>query len=126
MSNQPVETVSTAGDKVKVFLAVGALVAGVVGFFVLVGQPTIVRAGALVGGLVVALLIGMTSAPGRDFLVFAKEAWRETKKVVWPSRKEAGQLTLIVFAFVVVMAIFLWSADWLIEFVLYDLILGWR
>ena len=126
MSNHPVETVSTAGDKVKVALAIGALIAGVVGFFVLVGQPTIVRAGALLGGIVVALLIAAASAPGRDFLGFAKESWRETKKVVWPSRKEAGQLTLVVFAFVVVMAIFLWCADWLIEFMLYDLILGWR
>lgn len=126
MSNHPVETVGTAGDKVKVALAIGALIAGVVGFFALVGQPTIARVGALVAGLVVAVLIAVTSAPGRDFIGFAKESWRETKKVVWPSRKEAGQLTLVVFAFVVMMAVFLWCADWLIEFVLYDLILGWK
>jgi preprotein translocase subunit SecE len=126
MANQPVETVSTSGDKIKVALAVGAVIAGVVGFFVLAGQPTIVRAAALAGGLLAAIVIAWTSTPGRDFLLFAKDAVRETKKVVWPTRKEAIQLTGIVFAFVVVMAIFLWGADKLIEFVLYDLILGWR
>lgn len=126
MSNHPVETVSTSGDKLKVALAIGAVVAGVVGFFVLAGQPTIVRVAALAGGLLVAIAIAWTSTPGRDFLMFAKESVREVKKVVWPTRKEALQLTGIVFAFVVVMAIFLWGADKLIEFVLYDLILGWR
>jgi preprotein translocase subunit SecE len=126
MSNQSVQTVSTTNDKFKVVLAVVALVAGVVGFFYLAGQPTLVRAAALVVGLLISAGIAYTSAAGRDFLNFAKEAVRETKKVVWPTRKEATQITLIVFAFVVVMAIFLWGTDKILEFVLYDLILGWK
>jgi preprotein translocase subunit SecE len=126
MSNHPVETVSTPGDKIKVVLAIGAVVAGVVAFYYLVGQPAIVRAAALAGGLLLGVLIASLSTPGREFLIFAREAVRETKKVVWPTRKEALQLTGVVFAFVVVMAIFLWGADKLIEFVLYDLILGWK
>ena len=107
MSNQSVQTVSTTNDKFKVVLAVVALIAGVVGFFVLTGKPTLVRAAALVVGLLISAGIAYTSAAGRDFLNFAKESVRETKKVVWPTRKEATQITLIVFAFVVVMAIFL-------------------
>jgi preprotein translocase subunit SecE len=67
-----------------------------------------------------------TSATGRDFLGFAKESVRETKKVVWPTRKEATQITGIVFAFVLVMAIFLWGTDKIIEVLLYDVILGWK
>jgi preprotein translocase subunit SecE len=126
MSNQSVQTVSTTNDKFKVVLAVVALVAGVVGFFYLAGQPTLVRAAALVVGLLISAGIAYTSAAGRDFLNFAKEAVRETKKVVWPTRKEATQITMIVFAFVVVMAIFLWGTDKILEFVLYDLILGWK
>lgn len=126
MSNQSVQTVSTTNDKFKVVLAVVALVAGVVGFFYLAGQPTLVRAAALVVGLLISAGIAYTSAAGRDFLNFAKEAVRETKKVVWPTRKEATQITLIVFAFVVVMAIFLWGTDKILEFVLYDIILGWK
>jgi len=51
---------------------------------------------------------------------------REVKKVVWPTRKEAGQMTGYVFAFVFVMALFMWLTDKTLEWVLYDLILGWR
>ncbi|WP_334190557.1 preprotein translocase subunit SecE [Noviherbaspirillum sp.] len=126
MSNQPVETVTTSSDKIKVALAIFAVVAGIVGFYVLSGQPTIVRAAALVGGLVAAVALAWTSTSGREFIGFSKEAVRETKKVVWPTRKEALQMTGIVFAFVVVMALFLWGTDKLLEFVLYDLILGWK
>ena len=126
MSNQSVQTVSTTNDKFKVVLAVVALIAGVAGFFILAGRPTLVRAIALVVGLLISAGIAYTSAAGRDFLNFAKEAVRETKKVVWPTRKEATQITMIVFAFVLVMAIFLWGTDKILEFLLYDVILGWK
>ena len=126
MSNQPVQTVGASGDKVKVALAILAAIAGVVGFYVLSDKATAIRAAALVGGLIVAIAIAWTSTPGRDFLNFSKEAVRETKKVVWPTRREALQMTAIVFGFVVVMAIFLWGTDKLLEVVLYDLILGWK
>jgi preprotein translocase subunit SecE len=128
MSNQSVQTVSTSNDKFKVALAAIATIAGVVGFFILKGQnkPGFMCAGALVAGLVVAVLLLWTSATGRDFLGFAKEAVRETKKVVWPTRKEATQITMVVFGFVLVMAIFLWGTDKILEFLMYDVILGWK
>jgi preprotein translocase subunit SecE len=126
MSNHPVETVSASSDKVKIALAVFAAIAGVIGFYLLADKPTVARAGVLLAGLVVAIAIAWSSTPGRDFLNFAKEAIRETKKVVWPTRKEALQITALVFAFVLVMAIFLWGTDKLLEFLLYDLILGWK
>ncbi|GAB2880823.1 preprotein translocase subunit SecE [Pseudoduganella ginsengisoli] len=126
MSNQSVQTVGTSNDKFKVVLAVVAAIAGVAGFFILAGQPTLVRAIALVVGLLISAGIAYTSSSGRDFLNFAKESVRETKKVVWPTRKETTQITMIVFAFVLVMAVFLWGTDKLLEFVLYDVILGWK
>jgi preprotein translocase subunit SecE len=126
MSNQPVQTVGASGDKIKIVLAIVAAVAGVVGFYVLSDKTTAVRAAALVGGLLVAVAIAWTSTSGRDFLNFSKEAVRETKKVVWPTRKEAMQMTAIVFGFVLIMAIFLWGTDKILEVVLYDLILGWK
>jgi preprotein translocase subunit SecE len=126
MSNQSVQTVSTPGDKLKIALAVVAAVAGVVGFYYLTGKPALMRAGALVAGLIVSAGILWTSAAGRDFLNFAKESVRETRKVVWPTRKEATQITGIVFAFVVVMAIFLWATDKTLGWILYDLVLGWK
>ena len=126
MSNQPVQTVTTSADKAKLVLAACAIVAGIVGFYVLAGQTTLVRAAALVGGLALSVAFGWTSQLGRDFAGFARESVRETKKVVWPSRKEAMQITGVVFGFVVLMAIFLWGTDKILEFVLYSLILGWR
>lgn len=126
MSNQPVQTVGASADKIKVVLAALVAIAGVVGFYVLSDKPTIVRAAALVGGLLVAVAIAWTSASGRDFVNFSKEAVRETKKVVWPTRKETLQMTAIVFGFVLVMALFLFGTDKLLEVVLYDLILGWK
>ena len=126
MANQTVQTVSTSNDKIKIGLAVLATIAGVVGFYYLSDKPALVRAGALVAGLAIAVLLLWASATGREFLSFAKEAVRETKKVVWPTRKEATQITAIVFAFVLVMAIFLWGADKILEFLLYDVILGWK
>ena len=126
MANQPVQTVNTSGDKMKVGLAICAAVAGVVGFYLLAGQSTLVRSLALVAGLLVGIGLLWTSLSGQGFLAFAKEAVRETKKVVWPTRKEAMQITAIVFGFVLVMAMFLWGTDKILEFVLYDLILGWK
>ena len=124
MSNQSVQTVSTSNDKYKVILAILAVVAGVAAFYVLAKQPTYVRVAALIAGLLLAVVLAWTSDAGREFVSFAKEAVRETKKVVWPTRKEAGQITAVVFGFVLVMAIFLWGTDKLLEFLLYDVVLG--
>ena len=63
---------------------------------------------------------------GRSSVAFGRDAVREVKKVVWPERKEAMQITAYVFAFVVVMAVFLWLTDKTLEWVFYDLILGWK
>ena len=126
MSNQSVQTVSTSNDKIKVVLAIAIAIVGVIGFYYLSDKPALVRAGALVAGLAFAVLILWTSSTGRDFLNFAKEAVRETKKVVWPTRREATQITGIVFAFVLVMAVFPWGTDKTLEFLLYDVILGIR
>lgn len=126
MSNNSVETVGGMGDKIKVALGVCAVIAGVVGFYLLADKSAPVRAGVLVAGLVLAVLFLWTSVQGRDFINFAKESVRETKKVVWPTRKEAMQITAVVFGFVLIMAIFLWGTDKLLEFLLYDVILGWK
>jgi preprotein translocase subunit SecE len=126
MSNLPVETVGASGDKAKVILAVCAVIAGIFGFYFLSDKSTLIRASVLLAGLIVAIGLAWTSTQGREFIGFAKESIRETKKVVWPTRKEAIQITAVVFGFVLVMAIFLWGTDKLLEFVLYDLILGWK
>jgi preprotein translocase subunit SecE len=57
---------------------------------------------------------------------FGRDSWKEVKKVVWPTRKEAIQMTAYVIAFCAVMALFLWLTDKTLEWVFYDLILGWK
>lgn len=126
MSNQSVQTVTTSADKAKLGVAVVALFAGLIGFYFLAGQTTIIRVAVLTGGILLAVGAAWTSALGQDFIGFARESVRETKKVVWPSRREAMQITGVVFGFVFIMALFLWGTDKLLEVVLYDLILGWR
>jgi preprotein translocase subunit SecE len=76
--------------------------------------------------LAAAVATFFTAEPGKQLVAFGRDSWREVGKVVWPSRKEALQMTGYVFAFVVVMALFLWLTDKTLEWVLYDLILGWR
>ena len=126
MATSQVETVSTGADKAKLFAVVALVVMSVAAFYLLAKQGSVVQWGALLVGLAVAVVVFLISEPGRQFLAFARDAWREVKKVVWPTRKESLQMTAYVFAFVVVMALFLWFTDKTLEWVYYDLILGWR
>lgn len=126
MSNPPVETVSTGADKAKL-AAAGLLVIGaVVAFYALGKQDQWVRVVALLALLAAAVGIFFTSESGRQLIAYGQDSVKEVKKVVWPTRKEAMQMTGYVFAFVFVMALFLWLTDKTLEWVLYDLILGWR
>jgi preprotein translocase subunit SecE len=126
MSNQAVEQSVSPGQWLIVAVAALAVVGGVVGFSFFSDQPTVVRVLILLGGLVAGLVIAWFSAPGRNFISFARDSYAETRRVVWPSRKETLQTTGIVFAFTVAMAIFLWLTDKSVEWVLYDLLLGWK
>ncbi len=126
MANTNIETVGSVADKAKVLLALAAVVGGLVGFYLLAAQPLVFRIAAVLAGLAVGAAIAWFSEPGRRFFAFSKESVAETKKVVWPTRKETIQTTAIVFGFVFIMAIFLWATDKTLEWVLYDLILGWR
>ena len=126
MSNPPVETVSTTADKAKL-AAAALLVAGAIGVFYALGQQALwVRVIALLAILAVAVVVFFLSEPGKQLIGYGRDSAREVKKVVWPTRKEAMQMTGYVFAFVFVMALFLWLTDKTLEWLLYDLILGWR
>ena len=126
MASSQVETVSTNADKAKLGLAVVLLLASLVGFYLLAKQGQVAQWGALIAGLVAAVVVFLSSELGKQFLAFGRDSWREVKKVVWPTRKEAMQMTAYVFAFVVVMAMFLWLTDKTLEWVFYDLVLGWK
>lgn len=99
-------------DKIKIAVAVLFLLAGIAAFYYWDQSPLIARVGAVLGGTVAAVVVFWTTTHGKEFFVFAQESIDEAKRVVWPTRKETLQTTGIVFAFVFVMAVFLWLVDW--------------
>ncbi|MFM9971511.1 MAG: preprotein translocase subunit SecE [Burkholderiales bacterium] len=113
-------------DKIKIAIAVLCVVGGLAGYYLLASSATVLRLAALMAGILAGAVVAWYSVQGQQFFAFARESVAETKKVVWPSRKESLQTTGVVFAFVVVMAVFLWVSDKSLEFLLYDVILGWK
>ena len=98
-------------DKIKIAVAVALLLAGIAAFYYWDQSPLIARVGAVLGGMVAGALVFLMSAPGKEFFAFAQESIDETKRVVWPTRKETLQTTGVVFVFVFTMALFLWVVD---------------
>ncbi|HBV21842.1 MAG TPA: preprotein translocase subunit SecE [Nitrosomonas sp.] len=98
-------------DKVKLFLAVMLGVAGIFGYYFLHESPMVVRVVSVLLGLISGTALALFTSPGRQFLAFSQDSIDETKKVVWPNRKETLQTAGAVFAFVMAMAIFLWLVD---------------
>jgi preprotein translocase subunit SecE len=97
-------------DLVKVVLAVALVVAGFV-FYYAVKQADWVAGGVLTLCLVSAVSLFFSSSTGASMLTFFRASYTELSRVVWPSRAETLQMTLVVFVFVLVMAIFLWVID---------------
>lgn len=126
MASPQVETVGTGAEKIKLALAAGLVVAALVAFYMLSKQGQLAQWGALLACLVAAVAVFWSAETGKRLLAFGRDATREVKKVVWPTRKEATQMTAYVFGFVVIMALFLWATDKTLEWVIFDLILGWR
>lgn len=113
------QSVSGAGKGLDVlkWLVVVALLAGaVIGNAYYADQPLLYRAIAGVVLVMAAAAVAMTTAKGREFNGFRREAMIELRKVVWPTRPETMQTTFIVFVVVAIMAVILW---------LLDLLLGW-
>ena len=98
-------------DKVKMVVAILLVAAGIAAFYYFSGSPAIVRLASVLAGLGAGAAVMWTTEPGKRFYVYSHESVAETKKVVWPTRKETLQTTAIVFAFVVIMALFLWLVD---------------
>ena len=125
MATTDVETVGSGADKAKLAGAVVLAVAGFVAFYLLSAQGAIVQWVALLVALAAAVVVFGVSDAGKRLVAYGKDSVKEVKKVVWPTRREAIQMTAYVFAFVFVMALFLWLTDKTLEWVLYDLVLGW-
>jgi preprotein translocase subunit SecE len=126
MAIPEVETISTGADKAKLVMAGALVIAAVGAFYALSAQDLWLRVAALVALMLMGVGVFFTSEAGRQLIAYGQDSVREVRKVVWPTRKEAMQMTGYVFAFVFVMALFLWLTDKTLEWVLYDLVLGWK
>jgi preprotein translocase subunit SecE len=113
-------------DKIKLVVAVAIAALGIWGYYWVGEGAVLLRVFSVFGGVLVGCAVAWFTAPGRQFVAFARESIVEAKKVVWPTRKETIQTTAAVFAFAVAMAVFLWISDKGLEWVLYDVILGWK
>ena len=126
MASTQVETVTSSAEKLRLGVGVLLVIGALVAFYLLAPQGPAIQWGGLIVGLVLAAVVFFTSESGKRLIAFGRDSWREVQKVVWPTRKETMQTTAFVFAFAVVMALFLWLTDKSLEWVFYDLILGWR
>jgi preprotein translocase subunit SecE len=126
MSSTEVQTVTAGADKAKLAAAALFALGGLVAYYLLAKQGGLAQWGALIGLMAAAVLLFFTAEQGKALIAYGRDSWREARKVVWPTRKESLQMTGYVFAFVVVMALFLWLTDKTLEWVLYDLLLGWK
>jgi preprotein translocase subunit SecE len=127
MSTSDVAVTNSSVDYGKIAVAALLAVGGLVFFYMTIGkQPDWLRGIAVVVGLIAGAGVFFTSSSGKNLWQFFRAAYNELLRVVWPSRKETTQMTLVVFAFVVIMSLFLWAVDKTLEFTLFDLLLGWR
>jgi preprotein translocase subunit SecE len=126
MSEQKNITKEASESNLVAGISIALVLVSLIGYYGLATQPMMIRLGVLFGGIAIAVGLVSITPSGKRFLAYAKDSVTEVKKVVWPSRKESTQMTLIVFAFVVVMAIFLWSADKIIEWLIFAVFLGWK
>jgi len=116
-------------DKFKLVAALLVLGGGVYGYYELpsvLGEDVsiLLRVGLLLVSVLVAAFIAAMSAQGAALIEFSKGSRTELRKMVWPTRQETFQTTLIVLVMVVIIAIFLWLIDMAVFEVIYDLLLG--
>ena len=125
MSQQTIESSEQKSGWVSL-VAVAIVIAALVLYYTLIDQGYWIRLGALIGGIALAIVLMIFSADGKRFIAYSKDSWLEVKKVVWPSRQESTRMTLVVFGFVLVMALFLWLIDKLVEWLVFSIFLGWK
>lgn len=111
-------------DKLKLFIAVLIIVAGVFAFYYFDQWIQAARVALMIGSVALAFFVTSQTEAGRNVLSFAAKAKSEGAKVVWPGRPEATQITLIVVAGAIIASLFIWLTDSILFKVIYGMILG--
>ena len=108
------EVVSNKLDSFKLLLAITVLILGIVGFYYYEAESQLYRVLGVVFMAGVAIAISSTTSVGQNLIGFGREARMEVRKVVWPTRQETIQTTLMVIVAVIIIGIFLWLIDMLL------------
>ena len=105
------EATASGMDVFKLAVSALILIVGVAAFYMFADQPLLYRVLGIVAAVIVAAIIALTTARGRSLASFMQDARTEVRKMVWPTRVETLQTTIVVFIVVVILAIFLWIID---------------
>jgi len=120
-----VNTESQGGGKAKDSMLWGLvfiiLAAAIVGNYLFSEQAVFIRVVGVVAAILVAGIVALQTGKGRELIAFARESRLEVRKVVWPTRQETVQTTLIIFAVTALMGLLLFLLDglliWLVELI---------
>jgi preprotein translocase subunit SecE len=110
----PQEHTVGIGEQAVLALAVGLLAAGIGAFYYFADQPQVVRVLMVLAGIAAAAGTASRTSTGKRALAFLGDARTEVRRVVWPTRKEAVQITAAVAVAVLIGAIVLWMFDWVV------------
>jgi preprotein translocase subunit SecE len=113
---EQVQQSATALDAAKLAAGIAILAAGIAGFYLLGQQPIWLRWILVLAALAVGALVGLQSYQGKTFWAFVQSSRVELRKVVWPNRQETMQVTIVVFAMIIVLGLFFWGLDSLLGF----------
>ncbi len=102
---------SSAQDKILFPLSLLILAASIVGYYVYSEVHPVVRVLSMLAGVGVSLFVMSKTEKGRGWIHYLGSVKKEVQTVVWPTRQETVQMTLIVFVVVTVMGVFLWLVD---------------
>jgi preprotein translocase subunit SecE len=108
---------ASALDTAKLVAAIAILVGGVAAFYVLDEYPAAVRWLIVLVAVAAGIFVALLSAQGRELAQYVQGSRVELRKVVWPTRDETTKMTLVVFAAIVIMALFFWMLDMLLGFI---------
>jgi len=111
MVSRTEEVVTNKLDTVKLILAILVLVLGIIGFYIYAADSLLYRVLGLVLMVGIALGIAYTTQMGQAVVGFSHDARMEVRKVVWPTRQETVQTTLMVIAAVIIIGVILWIVD---------------
>ena len=111
MTGKAEATTASGMDVFKLVIAAAIVLAGLAGFYVYADSPLLYRVLGIVGAVVAAAIIYFTTERGRSLASFMHDARTEVRKMVWPTRGETLQTTVVVFVVVIILALFLWIID---------------